>query len=176
MTINIDSNYLDLGKGSARLGAQKFCKNTVSADFPVYHRMTAGTSRSDEVKALQCLLRERGFYGGRITGTFDSQVTAAVRAFQTAKRTPVSNVWRVENWTQLLANGRSRPAKYGTTGKFVARLQRALTSATRTPLAADGAFYRSTENLVKKWQGQVGLSQTGVMSSKAWAMLKAGDN
>ncbi len=138
--------------------------------------MTAGTSRSDEVKALQCLLRERGFYAGKITGTFDSQVTAAVRAFQTAKRTPVSNVWRVENWTQLLANGRSRPAKYGTTGQFVARLQRALTSATRTELAADGAFFRSTENLVKKWQGQVGLSQTGVMSSKAWAMLKAGDN
>ena len=73
VTINIDSNYLDLGKGSAKLAAQKFCKDTVSADFPAYHRMTAGTSRTDEVKALQCLLRERGYYGGKITGTFDSQ-------------------------------------------------------------------------------------------------------
>ncbi|MET1058560.1 MAG: peptidoglycan-binding protein [Nocardioides sp.] len=137
--------------------------------------MKAGTTRTDEVKALQCLLRERRYYGGSITGTFDAKLTAAVRAFQAAKRTPVSNTWRVENWTQLLANGRSRPAKYGTTGKFVARLQRALTSATGTALAADGAFFRSTENLVKKWQGQVGLAKTGVMSSKAWAMLKAGD-
>jgi hypothetical protein len=175
VTINIDSNYLDLGKGSAKRAPEKFCGGTVSADLPAYHRMRAGTTRTQEVKALQCLLKERHYYGGKITGTFDAGLTAAVRAFQKARSTPVSNVWRLQNWTQLLASGRSRPAKFGTTGRFVARLQRALTSATGTALAADGAFLRSTENLVKTWQGQVGLSKTGVMSSRAWAMLTAGD-
>ncbi len=173
--INIDRNYLDLGKGSRRLAPKRFCKGTVNADFSAYHRLKAGTTLTDEVKALQCLLRGRGLYKGKISGTYDANLTGAVRAFQKARGTRVSNTWRSDNWVQLLSTGRSRPAKFGTTGPFVARLQRALVAATGTSQAADGAFFRSTADLVRKWQGQVGLARTGVMSSKAWARLKAGD-
>jgi len=173
--INIDRNYLDLGKGSRRRAAERFCGGTVSVDFPAYHRLRAGTTRTGEVKALQCLLRNRNLYPGKINGVFNAELAAGVRAWQKARGTAVSNTWRGHNWTQLLSAGRSRPAKYGTTGRFIARLQRALVAATGTSQAADGAFFRSTENLVKKWQGQVGLARTGVMSSRAWAMLKHGD-
>ena len=74
----------------------------------------------------------------------------------------------------MLSRGPYRPAKYGTTGRFVARLQRALVAATGTRQAADGAYFRSTENLVKAWQKQVGMAPTGVMHSRAWRKLQAG--
>ena len=43
--------------------------------------------------------------------SFGADLTAAVRAWQKARGTAVSNTWRGHNWTQILSSGRSRPAK-----------------------------------------------------------------
>ena len=173
VTINIDSNYLEVGSGSQRRAAQTFCGG-VSLDLASYPRLREGSSDKASVKALQCLLQRQKVYAGKVNGVFSPAVTTAVRAWQKKVGAPPSNAWRKRDWIQALSRGAYRPAKYGTTGPFVARLQRALVAATGTRQAADGAYFRSTENLVKAWQRQVGLSATGVMHSQAWRRLQSG--
>jgi hypothetical protein len=173
VTINIDSNYLDVGTGSRKLAKRLYC-STVDLNLASWHRLRSGTTRTGEVKALQCLLRQRRLYAGKITGTFNSDLTAAMQAWQRRKGSPVSTTWTRQNWVQLHSAGNSRVAKFGTTGAFIQRLQRSLAAATGRTLAVDGAYFRSTETLVRTWQGEVGLPRTGVMSTRSWELLKSG--
>jgi hypothetical protein len=173
VTINIDRNFLNVGTGSQRRAAETFC-GSVSIDLASYPRLREGSTQTTAVKVLQCLLTRQRVYDGKINGVFSPAVTTAVRAFQQKVGAPKSNTWRKRDWIQMLSRGPYRPAKYGTTGRFVARLQRALVAATGTRQAADGAYFRSTENLVKAWQKQVGMAPTGVMHSRAWRKLQAG--
>ena len=174
VTINIDRNFLDTGKGSLARAGRTYC-GTVSLDLDGYHGLNARQAPADEVKTLQCLLKGRGVYAGKVTGLWNDQLVAAVRSWKTSHGTPVSSTWTVRNWVQLLASGWSWPTKYGHTGSHVSRLQRALVAANGRAGTIDGRFFRSTENAVKAWQKRVGLSQTGVMSSRAWSYLKRGD-
>jgi peptidoglycan L-alanyl-D-glutamate endopeptidase CwlK len=42
-------------------------------------------SQGDDVKRLQQMLKDKGFYGGQVNGSFGPDTEAAVRAFQTSK-------------------------------------------------------------------------------------------
>ena len=70
--INIDSNFLDLGKGSTARPQGEMCGGT-RVNWPSYEMLRPpretknGTKTSDPAKvaALQCLLKQRGYFDGR---------------------------------------------------------------------------------------------------------------
>ena len=175
--INIDRNYLDLGRGS-RARAESHCGG-VPVDFLGYPRLRPATTDrvSDPalVKALQCLLTEKGVYAGKVSGTYDGATMAAANTWQQAHGFPVSQGWSRANWMSLLVDGRSPVLKYGSAGTAVRRLQRALDAASgSTQLPVTGVFDSATTIALKAWQERVGREVTGVAAGPTWAGLRAG--
>lgn len=173
VTINIDRNFLDLGKGSRPRPTVLVCDD-VDADLTAYPRLTTNDAPQGAVRALQCLLRRHDAYRGEITGKYDAATVAAVKAWRKQRGQAISTTWGRTNWVQLLSSGDYRTLKYGMTGPVVRRLQRALVAATGTSRPINAAFLRGTERAVRAWQDRLGLRRTGVMNTKSWDLLRTG--
>lgn len=63
VTVNIDSNFMDVGRGSVAPRPGRHCG--VRIDFPSYRSLNRG-DRHRQVAAAQCFLRQQGHYDGRI--------------------------------------------------------------------------------------------------------------
>lgn len=178
VTINIDRNYLDVGKGSYAV-PETHCEGvhigfgTYPTIAPATGSVTAPPSR---VRALQCLLQEQGLFGGRISGVYNARTQDAAQAFQAKRGFPVSTTWSRRNWMSLLVAGDRPVVKYGSAGPAVRRVQRALNAITdrATPLRATGVFDATTTIAVKAWQKSVGIEQSGVVGSVSWKAFAAG--
>ena len=175
--INIDRNYLDVGRGSWA-PAETHCGG-VAVDQRVYLGVRPATDDrvSDPalVTALQCLLSEKGLYAGKLTGTYTAATQAAANAWQQAHGFPVSARWSRPNWMSLLIDGRAPVLKFGSAGAEVRRLQRALNAATRTAqLRVDGVFGSGTTAALRTWQERVDLEVTGIASGPTWRAMRAG--
>ena len=173
VTINIDRNFLDLGRGSTLAPSNLHC-GSVDVDLAAYPAMNATTAPRATVRALQCLLKEKRLYTGALDGTWSKTTVAAVNAWQRKTGVRVSGTWTKRSWVMLLSSGFSRTLKYGSAAPVVRRLQRALVAATGTELAIDGVLFGSTQSLIRTWQGRVGLPQNGLMNTRAWSLLKQG--
>ena len=171
-TVNIDTNYLHLGGGTRAGRAPKFCRST-RVDFPGYRYLRAG-SRGAQVKTVQCLMRQRNLYRGRLNGVYNRGTEQAVRRFQ--ERRGVRATGRVyrSTWTMLFSGGRTPVVKIGSGGNNVRRVQRALNAAMQAGVSVDGVFGPSTTGAVRRYQARVGLRRTGVVASDTWAKLQAG--
>lgn len=172
VTINIDSNFVDLGTGSVARAAKVLCGG-VRVDFPVYAKLKAG-SQGDQVKAAQCLLRTKNKYAGEITGVYDAATAAAAKAYRTKAGLPARGVMSKAAWTSILAKGAHPLMKYGAANHAVRRLQRALNAADRAGLGVTGVFEASTTAAVRKYQADNRLPVTGVVTDEMWARLRAG--
>ena len=172
MTINIDTNYLDLGRGTRAGKVPTFCHGT-RVDFPSYRRMAFG-ARGSQVDAVQCLLKRRDLYRGRITGFYNRRTEDAVRRFQRNHDVKASGRMLVSTWTMMLSGGRSPVTKIGSGGNGVRRVQRSLNAATRAGLVVDGIFGTGTTRAVRTYQSQVGLRRTGVVDPGTWSYLQQG--
>lgn len=173
VSINIDSNFLDLGKGSVATPEQH-CGG-VRVSFRRYSRLTPGTSRTAQVRALQCLLKERDRYSGRIHGRYDDATIAAVRAWQAANGFPQRDAWLQRHWVSLQAKSGGRPVlKFGAAGPDVRRLQRALNATKDAGLRPSGVFDGATTEALRSWQARTGLPRTGVITPEAWSRLRTG--
>lgn len=173
--INIDRNYLDLGRGS--IAAPESRCGGIRIGFTRYDALrkptTSGqTSPADQVKALQCLLQEKGLYTGKLGGTFNPQLLAAVQEWQRRTGFPVTEVWSRKNWVTIFAAGDQPVLKFGSAGPNVRRVQRAL-NATYADLGLNstGTFDLLTHNAVRAWQKDAGLPVSGVMNPASWAAL-----
>ncbi|HEU4513557.1 MAG TPA: glycoside hydrolase domain-containing protein [Nocardioidaceae bacterium] len=171
-TVNIDTNYLELGRGTRPGRAPRFCGGTV-VDFPSYRRLGPGAEHP-QVSALQCLLKRKKLYGGEITGVYDATTTAAVRAFRESRGQGIGGRMLRKTWTTLLSEGRGPVLKVGSGGQAVRRLQRALNAAVQAGLAVDGLFGPATTAAVREYQEAVGLRRTGVAAYDTWAELQSG--
>ena len=65
ISLHIDSNFMDVGRGTRPGKAAPHCK--VQVDFPTYPRRARG-DRGEHVKAAQCFLRQQGHYDGMLHG------------------------------------------------------------------------------------------------------------
>jgi hypothetical protein len=172
VTINIDTNYLDLGRGTRPGRAVRFCGG-VQVDYARYRRLFPG-SRTPQVTALQCLLRRKDLYGGKLTGVYNRGTERAVRRFQESRGLrPTGRMWR-STWTVMLSEGRAPVLKIGSGGRRVRAVQRALNAAAHAELVVDGIFGPVTTAAVRGYQREVGLGRTGVVAPNTWALLKAG--
>lgn len=172
VTINIDTSYLHLGRGTRAGRAPRFCRST-KVDFPRYRRMGFG-ARGAQVRALQCLMKRRGLYRGRLTSFYNHRTAHAVRRYQRRNDVRVTGRMRYPTWTRLLSSGGTPVTKVGSGGNAVRRAQRALNAATRDGLAVDGIFGTATTRAVRSYQRQVGLRRTGVVGPATWAALQRG--
>lgn len=174
VSINIDSNFLDLGAGSTARPEEK-CGG-VRVNFRSYPALAPGRDNKESaVRALQCLLQEKDMRSGKIDGVYDAETISAARAWQSSKRgLPTSDTFSRQHWVALHAEGERAITKFGVTGPVVRRLQRAINAsgAGRSPVS--GVFSWKTMQAVKDYQSAVGLSATGVANPKVWARLRGG--
>jgi len=172
VTINIDRDFLNLGKPAAR--AEKHCGG-VDVDLPDYGRIVRGSDPT-QVTALQCLLTEQKAYAGRISGHFNAKTRAAVEAWQKAHGLRVQEAFNRRSWMSLLVAGSPRPVlKFGSTGSAVRQVQRALNAASlKSHLAVSGIFDQRTDSALRGWQIRTEQKALGVVNPGVWAALSAG--
>ena len=173
VTIAIDSNFLDLGRGSKPAGpGPTFCGglNMNVQRWPV---LRPGAS-SAAVKRLQCLLVRQGYYDGPLSSTMDSGTVAAVRAMRKAAGMSVRSVVGTGVWMRLHTHGGTYLMKYGAASETVRRLQRALNAVFPDAVTVNGSFAGQTTAAVKRYQDRVGMARTGVVTPVLWKKLKSG--
>jgi hypothetical protein len=173
--VNIDRNFLDVGRGSAATPENR-CGG-IRIGFYRYDGLRQPTkagrkSPADQVKALQCLLQERGLYTGQLGGNFNPQLLASVQEWQRRTHFPVNEVWSRKNWVTIFAAGDRPVLKFGSAGVNVRRVQRALNAMYPTlSLATTGTFDIRTHNAVRAWQKDAGIPVSGVVNPASWAAL-----
>ena len=172
VTINIDSNYLDLGAGSVPGTEPRHCGG-VRLNFRTYPTLRAD-DEGTRVTALQCLLRWQDAYAGELTGVMDTKTRDAVRAYRVDHGMTAGRVAGPRVWTSLNSQGQSSVMKYGAASEEVRRLQRALNSASAERLPITGIFEGATTAAVKRYQSRLDTAATGVVTPRLWAMLQRG--
>ncbi|MGZ5369242.1 MAG: glycoside hydrolase domain-containing protein [Aeromicrobium sp.] len=169
-TLNIDKDYLDVGKGSVATSDARKCDVTLT--YKAYPSLYPGVSRA-EVKAAQCLLGALGFPTPP-TGTMDASTTAAVNQFKKARGFPQDGKITRREWVILLSNGsKPRVLKFGSVGEPVWRLQRALL-ADQAMVKVTGVYDKATETAVAALRKFNGASSAVTTESTVWALLNKG--
>lgn len=176
VTINIDRNFLDLGRGS--IAAREVRCGGVNLSFKTYEPIRPAsatqTPAPGKVKALQCLLKEKGVYTGTVSGKYRARTIAAARAWQQRHGFAVSDQWNRKNWMSLLSHGPATLLKYGSAGEAVRRLQRALNATGSAKIAMDGTFGASTLTALKAYQTRTRRGVSGVVTTSTWQDLLSG--
>lgn len=178
VTINIDRDFLDVGRGS--VAAPETHCDGVKISFGLYPTLLPATDGytppRSRVQTLQCLLQEQGLYAGRINGVYNVRTQTAAQAWQAKRGFPVSTTWYRRNWVSLLVAGDRPVVKFGSAGPAVRRVQRALNAAVdrTTPIRATGVFDASTTTALQAWQRSVGIPATGVVGSVTWKAFATG--
>lgn len=174
VTLNIDSNWMDVGGGSRAPKPSPHCG--VQIDYPHYEALRRG-DEGPRVKALKCLLRQQDVFPRkvRLTDRFDRRTARAVRTFQ-HRHPPLRESARANRatWVALLSAGTSPLAKVGAASNAVRRLQRALNAATASALPITGVYDRRTAQAVKGYQAARSLARTGVTTDDVWRLLHRG--
>ena len=184
VTINIDSNYLELGAaGTAppptpvpapepKPVTETHCGGT-RVDFPTYYTLKPGAASQTRTLALQCLLKEKKRYTGALDGVYDRATRRAAGAWMKSRRFTPTGTWRRKNWVSLLV-GQDRPVlDVGATVPAVARLQRALTAA-RQQVEVTGTFDEATRTALLAYQARVGVQPSGTTDAPTWRRLARG--
>jgi hypothetical protein len=169
--INIDTNYLHLGRGSVAPKEPHHCG--VEVDFAHYRRQMLGRE-GDQVTALQCLLKQRGLYGGRLHGIFNARTERSVKRFEAANGLLETGRMSLNRWGVLLTQGPTPLAKIGSASHAVRRIQRALNALGDGGVEVTGVFDHSTTQAVRAYQKSRGLPQTGVAALDTWLDLTSG--
>jgi len=172
VTINIDSNWLDLGKGSWAPPESEHCGG-VRLNFTTYPALSEGVA-GPRVKAVQCLLQRKDYYDGEITGTLDKGTMDAAVAWRQDHGLSAARIVGAGAWVSMHAAGKDKIIKYGAAGERVRRLQRALNAAGPERLPVTGVFAAQTNAAVKRWQKQHKMAQTGVVTFAMWDKLSNG--
>jgi peptidoglycan hydrolase-like protein with peptidoglycan-binding domain len=172
VTINIDSNFLNLGKGSKPANRATFCGG-LQMDFTTWPVLRRG-AKNYWVKSLQCLLARQGFYNGKLTGVMDDPTRAAVHTMRVARGIPAGHVAGERVWVSLHSAGHTYLMKYGAASEAVRRLQRALNVVFPGSVEVTGRFAGTTTTAVKRYQRRLGMASTGVVTPALWSKLQAG--
>jgi len=173
VTINVDRNYLDVGRGSVAPDDARHCGG-INLNFWEYGVLRPGDAPATRVKALQCLLREKRLYSGDITGRYNTRTVDAANAWKRKLGLATSSTWQAHHWVTLLSAGGSPVVKIGSASAAVRRLQRALNAALASPdLTVTGVFDSTTGAALRAWQKKTGLPVTGVAAWHTWRELQS---
>ena len=142
-------------------------------------RQTTSKKVVPEVKAIQFLLRARGFYPAQPDGIYGPQTASAVKAFQRKSGLTVDGIVGPATFPKL-----TQTVKRGARGDTVRAVQILLRDFgghemqyPYADLKVDGIFGYNTESAVRDYQdeSQVGGSEVvkvnGVMNTLTWALF-----
>ncbi|MCW2750050.1 MAG: hypothetical protein JWR83_1160 [Aeromicrobium sp.] len=168
--LNIDRDFLDVGRGSVATKELLPCK--VKLSFASYPTLKLGAT-GPEVAALQCLLHEQGLKGS-VTDTFGTGTAAAIDAFRKKLGWAAAGHTTKQTWTALLSAG-STPhvLKRGSVGDPVWRLQRALVAAGEK-ITITGLYNPKTASAVQDYRDANGLARYVTTESTVWGLLHTG--
>ncbi len=132
-----------------------------------------------EVKAIQFLLRARGFYPSQPDGIFGAQTTAAIKKFQRNRGLKVDGIVGSATFPKLV-----QTVKRGSRGDAVRAAQILLRDfvghEAQYPYAdmkVDGVFGYNTESAVRDYQNEHGVGGSelikvnGVVDTLTWALV-----
>jgi hypothetical protein len=173
VTINVDNNFLDLGRGSVAKPERRHCGG-VNIDFGAYRYTRIGAT-GDLVLAAQCVLREMRLYDGPLDGVFDDDLGAVISDYRAAHDLGHARTLPPRVWMSMLSRGPKPLLKYGAAAPAVRRLQRVLNAADHAGLDVTGTFEGTTTAAVKRYQRDHHLAATGVVTGRMWRMLAAAD-
>lgn len=173
VTMHIDRNVLDVGKGSnptkpsGQCGTHKISK---------YRTVKPGKRYPELAPAVKCLLKKRGYLKGSTKSkVHNAKAQRAVKRFQKAHGIKQSGAVTRRTWVALLSDGYpSAVLKRGSTGKHVYRLQRSLTAALGRSVPRTGLFDATTEKAVRAYRAKVKLPTWRTAEPRLWASLQAG--
>lgn len=171
--INIDSNWLDLGRGSWLRREPAHCGGKASYNFKRYRTINRG-DRGAQVRTVQCLLHNQHRYGAKVDGVYDAGLGAAVSKYRTSQGLSAGTATTQSTWVALLSDGGARVVKRGSAEPAVRRVQRALNAADHAGLSVTGIYKKSTVNAVKRYQRDHHRTRTGVVAPRLWRMLHDG--
>ncbi len=170
--INIDRNYLELGTGSVS-PTENRCGG-VRVGFVKLPFMKPG-AKGKKVRALQCLLKEKGLYSGPLDGQYTGDTVKAAKAWQVKRGFRATNGWTKSHWATLYAAGPRPALKTGSHGDDVLRLQRALNAVYPAGrLKSTGVYDASTLAAVRGYQQAVRVPVTGIANYRTWKKLRTG--
>jgi peptidoglycan hydrolase-like protein with peptidoglycan-binding domain len=171
-SLNIDTNYLDVGTGTPPPVSPCAGVNLNATSYPQLNSGATGA----QVTAAQCLLQSAGYLPNNLdpSGVLDATTAAAVKAFQQAVGLAATGAIDSHTWTALLSAGDTPTLRSGSTGAAVERLQRALTAALARTVAIDGQFGAGTDTAVRNYQTAHALGTDGIVGAKSWVALQAG--
>jgi peptidoglycan hydrolase-like protein with peptidoglycan-binding domain len=174
--INIDRNFLALG--SSKVAQESHCGgvNISFAQYQALHPPRDGVkSPPSKVKALKCLLKEKRMFSGAITGDYGPGVIAAVGAWHKKLGFGASDNWSRRDWMTILLHGARPILKFGSTGAYVRRVQRALNAADpANKLVITGVYEGRTDAAMRRYQRKMKLAPSGVTNGVTWAKLRVG--
>ena len=171
--INIDSNWLDVGRGSWTPRERAHCGGAAAYNFDRYATLAVG-ARGAQVRTLQCMLRGQKAYDGAVDGVYDAGLGAAVRAYRVARGLSAGTSTTQATWLALVTRGATPVLKRGSAGSAVRRVQRGLNVADGASLTVTGIFDAATTAAVRTYQGGHRLSRTGVVAPATWRLLQRG--
>ena len=175
VTINIDNDWLDVGRGAVAPPTVSHCNGT-RVGFKTYFMLAPGTDHPDEVRGLKCLLKEQGFYDSPwMGGSYNPTLAQAVRKWRVAKGLGDYDFVGTSAWEVLLSDGGAKPVlKFGSSSDPVRRLQRTLNAVGLGPLPMNGIFDAATAQAVRSYRTSVGLPANGIVTTGVWDKFRAG--
>ncbi len=137
--------------------------------WPYYSRSETSRSEDETVRAVQYLLRARG-YSVVADGHFGKSTDAAVRRFQRSHHLIADGILRPPTWEALVV--RVVP---GASGPAVSAAQVQLRVAGYA-VPVDGRFGRQMKAALLKFQARTGHSADGIVGLNTWSELMMVDN
>ncbi|TNM48157.1 DUF1906 domain-containing protein [Nocardioides albidus] len=99
VTINIDSNWLELGDVAG------YGCGGVKTSLAKYKKITPRKAKPRQVRALKCLLQGKGLYSGKMSKKYNKRLRVGIHAWQAQAGQKVKDSWTKKNWASLLASG-----------------------------------------------------------------------
>lgn len=131
------------------------------------HSLVLG-DRGTDVKALQYMLRSRGFSPGTADGSFGPNTEKAVKRFQKAKGYKVDGIVGPVTWTKMHVNTGSGKQN----GRNdVKALQLLLDEKTTSNLKIDGKWGPNTRAALTRFERAHNLKRDGIITDSEWSRL-----
>jgi len=178
VTINVDRDYVDVGTGSVAPNVSHCGGTRVNFSYyPAVHPPQGSKVPNPAyVKALKCLLKERGsFPGGNMSGKYGPGLRTAIEDWQRKHGFTVTPIFGRKNWMSLFAANGHPLVKRGSASEAVRDLQRALNAVSPdNKLSVTGNFEFFSQQALIRYQKSIGGAGSGLGNPSTWKALAAG--
>ena len=162
----------NVGEGACQGVCEYLNVNFVNLNLNNYPTTRQG-DKNNFVKIIQYLLNEYGF-NLSTDGIFGGNTLNAVKQFQANNKLVQDGIVGKNTWNKLLnIDPQNTILRRGSRESAVLYLQKLLLSFLYPITDLDGIFGRETENAVREFQGENGLTVDGIVGANTWRVLLA---